>query len=520
MSSSPELWLKVLEAQLRKGSSSTEHQPHLGRLGALLTYCPPRQYIAPPPPESSTDNVYVPCNPLEEAVLCLLLCTQNHSKEFATERELCWHLCMTLGLAKQNERLAKALAETGINEKQQPLEYRAQAQAMLAAGQAARASLCLKVLLEGSLDQQKPDILVLLFLVKSGFTTGTVASLQVALGHARQAVAAVRDKSPIGQGRANMALGVILGQLASVPGLPQKDRADYHDEALFALQQAVACDPADVDILYNLALVQAEGRQLAAAETNCRAALKASGGCHPPSWALLALVLSARQHIPAALAVAAAALEEAGPAYESLLLKIKARLHVADEEAAAGLQSLAHLMARVQRAAAHAHRQGDDRLQTLRSHESDLWLELARTFLALQQTGDARYCVQQAKSRAPGSPATHHMEGRVCQEEGNLEAAIECYEMALSIDVHYAKSSLLLGVLYRQRGGPHDLTLGQGFLSDGLSYEPHRHVGWYNLGMLHKAQHRPEEAERCLRTAVGLSLTAPVMSFSKLPRLL
>ena len=60
----------------------------------------------------------------------------------------------------------------------------------------------------------------------------------------------------------------------------------------------------------------------------------------------------------------------------------------------------------------------------------------------------------------------------------------------------------------------------QGFLSDGLSYEPHRHVGWYNLGLLHKAQHRPEEAERCLRTAVGLSLTAPVMSFSKLPRLL
>ncbi len=54
MSSSPELWLKVLEAQMRKGSSSTEHQPHLGRLGALLTYCPPRQYIAPPPPESST----------------------------------------------------------------------------------------------------------------------------------------------------------------------------------------------------------------------------------------------------------------------------------------------------------------------------------------------------------------------------------------------------------------------------------------------------------------------------------
>ena len=69
--------------------------------------------------------------------------------------------------------------------------------------------------------------------------------------------------------------------------------------------------------------LQAEARQLPAAETNCRAALKASGGCHSPSWALLALVLSARQHIAAALAVASAALEEAGPPYEGLLLKIK-----------------------------------------------------------------------------------------------------------------------------------------------------------------------------------------------------
>lgn len=47
------------------------------------------------------------------------------------------------------------------------------------------------------------------------------------------------------------------------------------------------------------------------------------------------------------------------------------------------------------------------------------------------------------------------------QEEGNLEAAIQCFQMALSIDVHCAKASLLLGVLYRQRGRPHDLTLAQ-----------------------------------------------------------
>ena len=51
---------------------------------------------------------------------------------------------------------------------------------------------------------------------------------------------------------------------------------------------------------------------------------------------------------------------------------MQARLHVADDAAAAGLQSLAHLMARVQRAAAHADRQGDTSLHTLRTHESDV----------------------------------------------------------------------------------------------------------------------------------------------------
>lgn len=45
---------------------------------------------------------------------------------------------------------------------------------------------------------------------------------------------------------------------------------------------------------------------------------------------------------------------------------------MADDEAAAGLQSLAHLMARVQRAAGHAHRQGQTQLQSLTNHESDV----------------------------------------------------------------------------------------------------------------------------------------------------
>ena len=60
-------------------------------------------------------------------------------------------------------------------------------QALLAAGQPTKASLCLRVLLESSLEAHKQDVLVLLFLAKAGVQIGSISSLQSALVHARYA---------------------------------------------------------------------------------------------------------------------------------------------------------------------------------------------------------------------------------------------------------------------------------------------------------------------------------------------
>ena len=60
-------------------------------------------------------------------------------------------------------------------------------QALLSAGEPTKASLCLRVLLESSLEAHKQDVLVLLFLVKAGCQIGTLSSLQGALIHARSA---------------------------------------------------------------------------------------------------------------------------------------------------------------------------------------------------------------------------------------------------------------------------------------------------------------------------------------------
>ena len=57
MTSSPEVQLKAVELQLRQGTQASEHQPAFGPLGALLTYCPPRQYNAPSQPELTSVNL-------------------------------------------------------------------------------------------------------------------------------------------------------------------------------------------------------------------------------------------------------------------------------------------------------------------------------------------------------------------------------------------------------------------------------------------------------------------------------
>lgn len=73
------------------------------------------------------------------------------------------------------------------------------------------------------------------------------------------------------------------------------------------------------------------------------------------------------------------------------------------------------------------------------------------------------------------------------------------------------------GALLRKQGDVHDLSVAAGLLTDALRYEPHNHMGWYNLGMARKAQGHIEEGDRHLFTAVTLSAAAPVLSYSELP---
>lgn len=76
------------------------------------------------------------------------------------------------------------------------------------------------------------------------------------------------------------------------------------------------------------------------------------------------------------------------------------------------------------------------------------------------------------------------------------------------------------GTLLRKQGAQDDLVVAGSLLSDALRYEPHNHVGWYNLGLVRKGQGHSAEAEKHLFTAVTLAAAAPVLSYSTMPLLL
>ncbi len=77
------------------------------------------------------------------------------------------------------------------------------------------------------------------------------------------------------------------------------------------------------------------------------------------------------------------------------------------------VQSLALFLADFQKAAASKPSPTPEQAKALTAVQADLWLELARTFLAKAAPTDAMECVERALEFAPWSASVHHVKGRV-----------------------------------------------------------------------------------------------------------
>ncbi|WIA39628.1 hypothetical protein OEZ86_005707 [Tetradesmus obliquus] len=428
-------------------------------------------------------------------------------------------------------------------------------QQLHALGEWSRARLLLNTVLQARDDCVEAHVLLVQTLLHLG-----EPQWPKALQEARHAVATCchRDNaSAADQARVQLMLGLALGSVARMTVLPQAERSKHRSEARTVLQQA-AQQPGShrVASLYALALINAEGGHYDLAVACAQEALEAAeaadaqqhavggpaaaGVPSAPIVALLALLLSARQQLQPALSVVEAGLSSLPSSercdshaslfsssssrrlphcYDVMLHRVKAQLLLALSSANEALAVLGSARQRLSaaRRALGSRQDAAAAVALLREQEAQVWRDLALVYASQQQSSDAQLCVQKMQQLEPHSAASYHAVGSVAAACKDTVGAKQAYKAALALDAMHAPALLSLGALLRRQGDEHDLSVAVGLLTDALRYEPHSHVGWFNLGMARKAQGHSEEGEKHLFTAVTLAAAAPVLSYSDLP---
>lgn len=463
---------------------------------------------------------------LEEATLCYLVASRDDQKK-GSEIEALDELEKALLEADEYAKLKQLLKEARYEPKPNGFTELSQNLCLLASKDWHRVRMVLHRL---ATDHPREPLLSLL-LVKAILGCKDKGAFDDAVRWARQAVQASQsDSCPDWlRSQAHKAYGVALSTAAALGSLPQPDRVKYRREAINVFPKPADGLGDDALVLYNLGLLYAESRQYTLALKHGRGALSVSDGSLAPAWALVALILSGRRDLKGALAVVDGALAETNELYKALLVSIKSKLLVASGVSHEGIVELAKLCGKLQRNRKQNSWQSAAQRDVFTHQEAELWGELAAAYLDEGHQNDAEYCLEQMNSVASWTPECLYIQARIRQSAGDTAGAARNYETALAMDPDHALSSLHLGLLYRLKGEEsqkrgeecaHDFVISHSMLSGAVRKEPDNHIGWYNLGLVCKAQGQCEDAKKYLQNAVSLAMTAPVKGFSSLPRLL
>eukprot|EP00210_Caulerpa_lentillifera_P001703 g1637.t1 len=326
------------------------------------------------------------------------------------------------------------------------------------------------------------------------------------------------------------ALALSLSHAAAYSILSKQERVNYRNEATELLMELSRVNKDDSLVLYNLAVLLAESGKYSAATKAVKASMAGGAGSLDPAWALYSLLLSANRDYDGALNSIEGGLTDCGPLYEPLLQIIKSQLLVCSGFSNEAISLLSSACSRYK---TEQQMNSDVSLgwkEIQKRQQGMLWKELMELYYSQGRLNDAEYCVGQMEQARPCTPDLFYMKGSLHQEQGNTQQAIQFFEMALSMEPNHEASTLALGKLYLKRGrelvgrgldGSTDFVLAQSLISNVIQVmDPGNYIGWYNLGLVCKAQGRYEEAKQHLQYATSVSSVSPVKCFKILPRLL
>ncbi|KAJ4786682.1 Tetratricopeptide repeat protein 7A [Rhynchospora pubera] len=465
----------------------------------------------PPSLAYQSEGSFVPKNNLEEAILLLMILLKKwYNGRTKWDPAVVEHLSFALSLCGQTNVLAQGFEELWPGTYPRTERWYTLALCFSGLGQNDAALNLLRKCLNRHESPQ--NITALLLAAKICSERGNDHSLALeGVQYAKRAVE-LSEKATDNhlKGLALRFLGKCQGKSAKLAS-SDHERSSLQAEALTSLSEAVSLEKGNPDPVYDLGLEYAKQRNINAALKCAKDYIDLTGGSVIEGWRLLALILSAQGRYSEAEVVADAALDETAKWDQGPLLRIRAKLKVAQSQPLDAVEAYRMLLALVQaqRKSASGLKNGTE------VNEDEVWQDLANLYAKLSHWRDAEVCLQKVTSLKPFSASSLHTQGFMHESQDSVHDALASYTNGLSMDLNHAPCKVSIGALLSKRG-PKCLPVSRSFLSDALRLEPTNCAAWYYLGMVHGDDGRPSDAADCFQAAAMLEESNPIESFSML----
>ncbi|XP_044961732.1 protein NPG1-like [Hordeum vulgare subsp. vulgare] len=463
---------------------------------------------SPPSSGSPAEGTFAPKTNIEEAILLLtILLKKWYQGKTHWDPSVMEHLTYALSICSQPSLIANHLEEVlpGIYPRTE--RWNTLAFCYYAVGQK---EVALNFLRKSLNKHENPkDTMALLLAAKICSEDRRLASEGVE--YARRATANTESLDVHLKSTGLHFLGSCLSKKAKTVSSDHQ-RAMLQTETMKSLTEAMSLDRNNPNLIFDMGVEYAEQRNMNAALRCAREFIDATGASVSKGWRFLALVLSAQQRYSEAEVATNAALDETAKWDQGSLLRIKAKLKVAQSSPMEAVEAYRVLLALVQ-AQKNSPKKVEGEADAVT--EFEIWQGLANLYSSLSHCRDAEVCLQKARALKLYSAATLEAEGYMHEVRKESKEALAAYVNASAMELEYVSSKVAIGALLSKQGGKY-LPAARAFLSDALRVEPTNRMAWLNLGKVHKLDGRIADAADCFQAAVMLEESDPVESFRTL----
>ncbi|KAL5981622.1 hypothetical protein ACLOJK_015685 [Asimina triloba] len=352
------------------------------------------------------EGSFVPKNNLEEAILLLMiLLSKCYAATIKWDPSIVEHLTFALSLCGKTLMLAKQLEEALPGTYDRCFRWYLLALSYSADGDNISA---LNLLRKSLIRHEKPNDSLALLLAAHLCSEDSLLASEGA-GCARRLI---ENGDEYLKGAGLHLLGVCLRKQAKFAS-SDLERSVLLSEALKSLEAAALANRQNPDLLFELGLTYAESHNTNAALRFGKEFIDATGGSVLKGWRLLALALSAQQRYSEAEVVVDAALDETVKWESAPLLRVKAKLKIAQSLHMEAVETYRFLLALVQaqRKSFGSYR-STSQAEEDNAQEFEVWNGLASLYSSLKHWEDAEICLDKARALKEYSADMLHTEGK------------------------------------------------------------------------------------------------------------